>query len=713
MTKLNMPSEPDYKVLSAFGEKENEGPIGLVALWRVLRSNKLTLLLPALLFAAIASFAALRGSDSYSAEAQLILTRDNLDIIALDSSDRETVDSAVVVHAVNILNSRALATQVIEELGLAEDPEINPYIGVETIVEQPGLIRRMLYGLGLSQPASTDATSPREVEQDYLLGWLLSTYSAAAIPNSNVIVVAATTQDPELSADIANKLVEAFLDFGLEASRQEAEQAIEALSARVQSLRMQVQADQSALQDARANIQVNDPAALQALSSELAELNTRAAEVTGEIEALGAVRDALDALAGEAPEVIAERLTTDARFAGITRSALSTAPTAETARSGLDAVRASVTASLATQEQRRDALEAGSDRLASRLRSSNENTLTLSRLEVELETTTAVYSSALARLKELVMESGLRNQGGRFLARAAPPVKADSQGRRRFVAIAAVLGLLVGAAVVLIREASNERIRSLSDMPAAARAYARVEIPRLKSRMRFARPLRNGRFLAGKDNAFSEAVRICRRLILEQAEPGQPLTINVISALPREGKSTLCGALASSFVLVGKRTLIIDADLRARGLTSSIEPNLPAVGLQQAITDHPIGALQYVQHSSELGFDYLPAGEDLRNPADLLEMKHFKSLVNELKERYDVVLIDTPPVLLFPEARSVAEVANHTLLVTGYNQTPTSALNEVFTLLPKKAMSRLTLVLAKVPYSAGARFGAPERKSSY
>jgi len=713
MTKLNIYSEPNHKMMSALRDGESDAPIGIVTLWRLMRANKFMLALPALLFGLLASFLSLQAANSYSAEAQMILTRGNLDIIELESSDRKTVDNAVVSYAVNILNSRALAQQVVEHLDLVNNPEINPYLSMDAVENAPGLIRRILYATVLSPPSESDAASLDETQQEYVLSWLHEAYTAQSIPNSNVIIVRARSHDSMLSADIANVAIETFLTFSLDASQQEAEQAIAALSSRVQSLRLQLQTDQSTLQDAQANIQFPTPEALQSLTLGLFELRSQDQDLAREITILTTAQDVLKNLSGESAEYISKALTADPRIRKQARVVLSADPVAQTAKDDLAIVSGDVNATLVIRQQQYEVLTNSRARLEHQLQESNKNTGALIRLEVELETTTAVYASALERLKELVLEQGLRNKGGRFLARAVQPVNADRQGRRRFVLIAMILGLLVGATIILVREAANERIRNLGDVSGGMNFFGRVEIPRLRTRLRFSRALRNDKLLLGKDTGFSEAVRVCRRLIGGHHTSTVPQVISVISALPGEGKSTLSGALARSFVLIGKRTLLIDADMRARGLTKEVLSSLPKTGLQQAILNHQETDHDYIKLLPDLRVDFMPAGLDMRNPADLLEMAQFCNLIKDMQKVYDVIIIDTPPILLFPDALSVIEVSTDTLMVAGYNQTQKSALKEVFALFNPDTLSRMTVALCKTPGTTGARFGVPKQKTAY
>ncbi|MEL7166219.1 MAG: AAA family ATPase [Pseudomonadota bacterium] len=710
MNELSERRDASVKPVGVPMNDEANAPIGIVALWRLLKSNKLMVLVPMLLLGVLAGLATLRSADTFSAEAQFILTRDNIDIIEFESTDRDTVDLAVVTYAVNLLNSRAVALEVIEQLDLLNDPIVNPFIGLDSIEQQPGLVRRVLYATGLQTPPDFSDVSIEDTQRDYVLSWLQSVYVATALPNSNVVFVTAQTHDATLSANVANGLIDAYLNFSLRKSQEEADAAIGALSNRVQSLRLQMESDQAALQDAQANLQIPSADALQALTLEIFDLRTREQDLSARSDTLKRTQTALVGLAGQSTDAI---LTAFSDNPDIAQIAGSIRPSAETAQNDLARLRQMTERDLRTQDRQLAAIRDSRTRLENRLRDGSTNLSEVSRLEVELETTRAVYSSALARLKELVLESGIRNKGGRFLAPAVPPVGADRQFRRRIVAIAMILGGLIGATIVLVREAANERVRHISDVSTGSGRVACVEIPALRTRFMSRQAQRAQKFLMGANSPFSEAIRNCRRLVFEQYASSMPPVICVMSALPNEGKSTLCGALARSFVVIGERVLVIDADMRAAGLSKAVLGAAPEEGLQNAIEAGPSAGKAFITKNLDLGFDFLPAGTDSKNPSDLIETVNFGELIKSLYDDYDVILIDTPPALLFPDARPVAALSSNVVAVAAYNQTPKSALHEVLDLLPTTLRSQMTVALCKTPRTTGARFGVSEKALNY
>jgi capsular exopolysaccharide synthesis family protein len=142
-----------------------------------------------------------------------------------------------------------------------------------------------------------------------------------------------------------------------------------------------------------------------------------------------------------------------------------------------------------------------------------------------------------------------------------------------------------------------------------------------------------------------------RRLVLSSSEPG-------------DGKTTVSSNLSMVFAQSGKRTLLIDADMRRPGLTSLLNMRGPR-GLSSVLRDSaPLEeSLQANLHSAVVpNLDVLPAGSRPRNPAELLTSDRFSELISWAEENYDQVLIDSPPALV-SDAAIIGRLTDGVLLV--------------------------------------------------
>jgi polysaccharide biosynthesis transport protein len=178
-------------------------------------------------------------------------------------------------------------------------------------------------------------------------------------------------------------------------------------------------------------------------------------------------------------------------------------------------------------------------------------------------------------------------------------------------------------------------------------------------------------------------------------EPG-PNSIVVTSALPGEGKTTLVVSLAAALAQTGLKVCVLDLDLR--------RPMVAArVGMAQARTtlmDYVAGRAvldEVVQAPAHGGFDVVPVGrQPTENALMLLKSVAFRRLWGELCSRYDIVVVDSGPMLALSETQAVCRLARHFIVATRWRHTDTAATGEVIRRLSMMNPSFIGVVLTMV-----------------
>jgi capsular exopolysaccharide synthesis family protein len=149
----------------------------------------------------------------------------------------------------------------------------------------------------------------------------------------------------------------------------------------------------------------------------------------------------------------------------------------------------------------------------------------------------------------------------------------------------------------------------------------------------------------------------------------------VTSSLPGEGKSFTSLNLASVFALAGKKTLLIGADLRKPKLYDDLGLKND-LGLSQYLSN--LATLEQVIQTSEIeNLDMIAGGATPPNPSELLLKPQMKELIEHLRQRYDFIVLDTPPMGLVTDAFVLAEFANHILFVVRQGFTPMPVLQSL------------------------------------
>ncbi len=262
----------------------------------------------------------------------------------------------------------------------------------------------------------------------------------------------------------------------------------------------------------------------------------------------------------------------------------------------------------------------------------------------------------------------------------------------RPLALGVVAGLFVGGALAFLSESIDKRVRTSDELKKQIPLPLLGILPRRPSSLP---ALRRGEAeLTGlhPELADSELMKtvmwpqfrdsldlIANNLqLLQNSQPSQAIAIT--SALPGEGKTTLTLGLAFSLARMGQRVLVIDADLRRSGIQTglglSVEMGLSSLLMGQSVQNRP--------HRLDFGtvyVDVLPAGPTPEDPISLLSSPRFSQLLARGKERYDLVLVDTTPVIGMADALKVGAVCDSTVLVTRLDRITQSQLTEAMALL--------------------------------
>ncbi len=322
----------------------------------------------------------------------------------------------------------------------------------------------------------------------------------------------------------------------------------------------------------------------------------------------------------------------------------------------------------------------------------------LGKAAAEAEAKLALYRSDLIRLKALTDEVASRDsllqQLQTRLNQEAVASHLEAKGvmvidpplgkrqpvniRKSLFALAAlVAGVVAGVVAVLVANALDRRIRG------ANQAQETAGLP-LLGHLPLELALRNKRGkLTEPGNHLAEAVRGLRAsLTLARRSEGSQVLV-VTSSASGEGKSTVCALLASSLVDGGRRVLLIDADMRR-----PTQHQLHGAGNERGLSFLLVGEAGIEPVAIRPGFDLLPCGVLPPNPAELILRPTFPALLVEMRIRYDVVLIDCPPLGPVTDALLCAEHADGVLMVVRDRETLRTGL--------RRALERLSQVHEKV-----------------
>ena len=234
--------------------------------------------------------------------------------------------------------------------------------------------------------------------------------------------------------------------------------------------------------------------------------------------------------------------------------------------------------------------------------------------------------------------------------------------------LAAILGLLVALGIAFLIEYLDDTVKSAEDVEAAVALPALGGIGRMKTDKKQRSEIYHLVTLLYPRSSIAEAYRTLRtntEFAMVDAPAG---TLLVTSTVPGEGKTTTAGNLAVAFAQAGRRTLLVDADLRKPGIHRMFDlPN--AYGLSTLFRSEEASLEQLVNTTEQEGLSVMTSGPLPPNPAELLGSKRFTAILHRLRDAYDLVVIDSPPLQAVTDAAILASVTDGTLFVIDAGRT--------------------------------------------
>ncbi|WP_424940501.1 GumC family protein [Aliiroseovarius sp. S253] len=294
------------------------------------------------------------------------------------------------------------------------------------------------------------------------------------------------------------------------------------------------------------------------------------------------------------------------------------------------------------------------------------------RRERLLEVQRLRYQTAIEKLNELETQINLVSQGARQVSVARPPVAASWPNKKSSLVIAAVGGLVLAFVVALVLDLMNRRIWSetqtmrISGLPNAG------FLPRIGRDAGAMRRESVARFLIAKPHTmFAQAVRGATGLWFDDNSEGW--VVMITSGLPHEGKSTVTVALGVSAALDGLRTLVIDMDSHREAAARLLDAKTKPVKLTDVLEDKVAPSPVVLDGKTIEGLDFLSL--DSRSTSNLKEQRqHLTALRSKLRDTYDLVIVDTPPVLVVDDTVRIGVLADEIWQVVRWGRTPENVL---------------------------------------
>ncbi len=660
-------SQDEAELESHFGERQNTF-FNLQNTVMLIRAN--AMLIAAIIFGALALAVAitLASTPRYTAQATIQINEQS-DRVLKEGEDTSAPSDVYdtdrfLQTQIDILRSRSLALRVAQSLKLTGNPAFYRAMGAEP------------------PPASMSA----DIVRDSTLSLLQSNLDARLPHTSRIVTVNFVSNDPQLSAQIANSFVKEIIAASLQRKYDSSAYARGFVSDQLAEAKTRLEASEQALNgyaraaglfrtgQALGAQDSNSPQSGSVTSASLVQINQAANDAQAARIAAQGRWDAISGAAGlNAAEVLSnptvQNLLTQradvqtklqqegARHLPDHPSVIQLKAQAAEVNSQLnavvDSVRASVKAQYGAALAAERQLEAKVESLKGDTLAEQDRAVQYNILAREANTNRILYDGLLQRFKELNAASGISTSNISIIDLADPPLSPSSPNLMHNLAIGLLLGTALAALVVLVRDHFDDSIRVPEDIEHKLHLPLLGVIPRSGEDM--------GEEIADPKSPVAEAYSSLGGSLLYSTSQGLPPVMLVTSAQPTEGKSTTCFAIASNFARIGRRVLLIDADLRRPSLHQRIGSD-NKTGMTTLLTSSD-PAESVIIAMVQPGLSVITSGPIPPSPSELIASNRMQALIDELAGKFDIVIIDSPPVLGLADAPLMAPLADGVIMV--------------------------------------------------
>lgn len=621
-----------------------------------------------------------------------------------------------------ILQSDGVALAIIETMHLDQNPVFLSQSWVQKLV-----------AYATAWIPGRKAAGNQQDDTARLLKIFRNGLSVSQVRDSRLLQVQYESHDPKLSAGIVSTLVQQYLDEIHRSKFEATERAAQSVAPELKQLQQSMQQSNQALlkfQNSHVGAELGSSASVgedgttgadtapvsnpvaarvsqlnqqltQAIADRLQQQSYMKLIAEGQTDALPQMKD--DALIQQITESLvasraqlAQALTiyggNNPQVRKLQEQTLALSQQLDDARNAIaNQIKSAYTSAMNREELIRTTLQ----QLRGPLHQSNADVLQYNALKRQAEAEANLYTTLSTQIKQMAISGSLDSNNIRIMDPARVPQRPSGPHRIRILGVGMLFGFLGGIGLAFVAEGMNDTISSADDIRRWSSLPALALVPQvsrfkknglaLSASAKDAKHLRHKsmlgiqarglKFLAdAPHSAEAEAIRNLETSIRLAGAPGEPpvQTVLITSAFPGEGKTTVAVNLAIALARHGK-TCLVDADFRHPVITSSFGLTLRA-GLKDLLS-RPLSIKEICLPHPDIS-NLTVLGTGTRNPdtPESLTSKPMRELANELRKNFDYVVLDSPPIIPFSEARWLSTLSDRSVLVARCSATTRRAL---------------------------------------
>jgi succinoglycan biosynthesis transport protein ExoP len=608
-------------------------------------------------------------------------------------------EMTAVLSEIEVIKSDSLMRRLVDKLGLEGDPEFNSdlirkpfwsnYLRLSFYIPEDWLVA---VGLKSSESVLSEEDL-REAVRTRVLTSVKSRLSVTPIRRSMVISIDFLSKSAKKATQIVNTVAELYILDQLESKFEATKRATAWLGERLESLKGNVENAEKAVDRFRAVVAVQSGQRTKITDQQIAGLNTqlilaqtKRAEAEARLEQVQGLIDGGATDLATAAEVLNSLLIQSLRTqeAKVTRkvSELESRygprhPNMIKAKNELKDLRKSIELEvrkiaqslrneMSVAKAREEMLQKNLDKLEAKNSKQTRSAIRLRELEREAKASQILYSNFLNRFKETRTQEDLQQADARILSKASVPDIPTFPRKKLIIISAGLIGFVAGIILVLLLETIRNSFRDTRELESETQLPVLAVVPKVKNT--FGLVDVTNEVAERPASTISEAIRNLATAIRLSDVDIPPKIIGVGSTTPGEGKTTLVIWLALQAAMSGKKVLLIDCDLRRPQMHNRfrIENNQNLVGYLAGECE----LSDTIKRIEPSGLHVIPGLSAGGNSFDLISSKKFSDTLETLRDKYDCIYLDSPPILAVSDSRIIGRLADKLVYAVRWGLTP-------------------------------------------
>jgi exopolysaccharide transport family protein len=665
----------------------------------------------------------------YTAESELLIDQHKMKTPILDLQSAVsglTSDATAIQSEVDVLQSADIAGAVVKKANLLEVPEFNPWLRRDSGL---GIILKPFYWAvsgAKSLFASRSVGQQDDADRAELFSVIRALQARTDIVNdgkSYVLKIYVESEDPKLAAELADAYADAYLDAQLEAKFAASQRASSWLSDHLTDLRTKAEsADQAVQQFAAANnLTQTTSSTSNVTSQQISELNTQlvlaSADLaqkqaalqqvknsvhTGGISATAQVQSSplIQNLREQESMLLTQQANLATRYRPDHPAMINIAAQIHDLNQKIsdetNRIIHGMEGDVVAAQAKVDSLRQSENDLQSAPQ--NDAQVQLHELQREADADRTIYEGFLNRYKQTSAQEDIPEPDARIVAHAMVPTGPSFPKKLSLIFMAFIGSSMIGVFAAIGMELLDVGFRTGDQVEKITQAPMLGIEPALHSSESpqdavVQRPL----------SSYAVSLQAIRTALRYSDVDNPPKVVLVTSSMSDEGKTVFASSLALSAAKSGIKTLLIDCDLRRPSIAKlfHVEPKLDVLAFFDGVTDKS----KIINVDAESGLHFITAPSDTPNPQDLLGSKYMRALIDAMREHYDFIVLDSPPLLAVPDAVALSHAVDGTIFLVRWAKTPRKVVREALKSIHTLGGKLAGVVLSRVDMRKYSTYG--------